>query len=98
MERWPSGNPLDGLWNLNDRERFIRVPVRMTVAECGHAMSLLGDIFSAANEDIFRIKTRAAGPVGSLPLTEEMLRDRPSGDIFGLTQNAGMGWDPSEAG
>jgi putative YjhG/YagF family dehydratase len=33
-----------------------------------------------------------------LPLTEEMLRERPSGDLFGLTQNAGMGWDPSEVG
>jgi putative YjhG/YagF family dehydratase len=61
-------------------------------------MSLPGDLFSAAREDIFQIKTRAAGPVGALPLTEEMLRDRPSGDIFGLSQNAGMGWDPSEAG
>jgi putative YjhG/YagF family dehydratase len=61
-------------------------------------MSLPGDIFSAANEDVFRIKTRAPGPAGSLPLTAEMLRDRPSGDIFGLSQNAGMGWDPSEAG
>jgi putative YjhG/YagF family dehydratase len=29
-----------------------------------------------------------------LPLTEDMLRERPSGDIFGLTQNAGMGWAP----
>jgi putative YjhG/YagF family dehydratase len=27
-----------------------------------------------------------------------MLLDRPSGDIFGLTQNAGMGWDPRELG
>jgi len=61
-------------------------------------MSLLGDIFSPTNEDVFQIKTKASGPVGSLPLTEEMLRDRPSGDIFGLSQNAGMGWDPSEAG
>src|SRR5262245_7091005 len=25
-----------------------------------------------------------------------MLLERPSGDIFGLTQNAGMGWDPRE--
>ena len=61
-------------------------------------MSLPGDIFSAAREDIYQIKTRTAGPAGALPLTEEMLRDRPSGDIFGLSQNAGMGWDPSEAG
>ena len=61
-------------------------------------MSLPGDIFSAAREDIYQIKTKTAGPAGALPLTEEMLRDRPSGDIFGLSQNAGMGWDPSEAG
>ena len=27
-----------------------------------------------------------------------MLRDGPSGDLFGLTQNAGMGWDPRELG
>jgi len=26
-----------------------------------------------------------------------MLRTSPSGDLFGLTQNAGMGWDPREA-
>src|SRR5262249_46853494 len=49
-------------------------------------------------EEIFQIQTKAPGPSGRLPLTEEMLRERPSGDIFGLTQNAGMAWDPSEAG
>jgi len=61
-------------------------------------MSLPGEFFSAARSEIFQIRTKAPGPTGSLPLTAEMLRDRPSGDIFGLTQNAGMGWDPSEAG
>jgi putative YjhG/YagF family dehydratase len=35
------------------------------------------------------------GPAGRLPLTAEMLRSEPSGNIFGLTQNAGMGWAPS---
>ena len=34
------------------------------------------------------------GPDGRLPLTAQMLRDEPSGNIFGLTQNAGMGWRP----
>ena len=48
--------------------------------------------------DIYDIRTKAPGPVGSLPLTEAMLRERPSGDIFGLTQSAGMGWNPSELG
>ena len=44
---------------------------------------------------IYEVQTKADGPSGSLPLTDEMLREWPSGDLFGLTQNAGMGWDPS---
>src|SRR5262249_38113113 len=39
---------------------------------------------------------RAPAAGGPLPLTAEMLLERPSGDIFGLTQNAGMGWDPGQ--
>lgn len=35
------------------------------------------------------------GRSGRLPLTESQLRTAPSGDLFGLTQNVGMGWDPS---
>ena len=46
------------------------------------------------HDDIYAIRTRSPGPAGALPLTDEMLRTSPSGDIFGLTQNAGMGWDP----
>lgn len=48
--------------------------------------------------DLYEVETKAAGPAGSLPLTPEMLLERPSGDIFGLTQNAGMGWNPAELG
>src|SRR5437660_758522 len=44
------------------------------------------------------VQTVGAGPSGRLPLTAEMLLERPSGDVFGLTQNAGMGWDPRELG
>src|SRR3989442_9894877 len=46
----------------------------------------------------FDVVTAGAGPQGALPITAEQLRDSPSGDIFGLTQNAGMGWDPRELG
>ncbi|PYN97369.1 MAG: YjhG/YagF family D-xylonate dehydratase [Candidatus Rokuibacteriota bacterium] len=46
----------------------------------------------------WQVQTAGAGPSGRLPVTAEMLLERPSGDIFGLTQNAGMGWDPSELG
>jgi putative YjhG/YagF family dehydratase len=46
--------------------------------------------------DIFDVETSADGPAGVLPLTSELLRDRPSGDVFGLSQNAGMGWEPAK--
>jgi putative YjhG/YagF family dehydratase len=57
-----------------------------------------GDLFAAESDTIFDVRTRAQGPAGSLPLTAEMLRERPSGDLFGLSQNAGMGWTASEVG
>ncbi|MBV8073771.1 MAG: YjhG/YagF family D-xylonate dehydratase [Acidobacteriaceae bacterium] len=44
--------------------------------------------------DIFDIRTHARGPAGALPLTPEMLLTQPSGNLFGWTQNAGMGWAP----
>lgn len=50
------------------------------------------------NPEIFDIRTKARGPDGRLPLTEQMLRDWPSGQIFGLSQNAGMGWRAEEVG
>ena len=40
-------------------------------------------------------RTRARGPEGSLPLTPAMLLEEPSGNLFGMTQDAGMGWDPA---
>src|SRR5690348_5105613 len=60
-------------------------------------MSLPNEIDSSPPE-IFKIRMRASGPAGSLPITEEQLRNSPSGDIFGMTQNAGMGWNPAELG
>ncbi|SFM12478.1 putative dehydratase, YjhG/YagF family [Gracilibacillus orientalis] len=46
-------------------------------------------------EDIFDIKTVARGPIGKLPLTDNMLKKSPSGNLFGLSQNVGMGWNPN---
>lgn len=31
-----------------------------------------------------------------MPVSDEMLREWPSGDLFGLSQNAGMGWPAAE--
>jgi putative YjhG/YagF family dehydratase len=57
-----------------------------------------GDVLGVASPDIFSIKTHAPGASGRLPLTDEQLRNSPSGDLFGLSQNAGMGWNPAEVG
>ncbi len=47
---------------------------------------------------LYDIQTTAAGPPGSLPLTEDLLRHAPSGDVFGLSQDVGMGWSAAELG
>jgi putative YjhG/YagF family dehydratase len=52
-------------------------------------------LFDSSDPSLFDIHSHAPGPTGSLPLTPEILRNRPSGDLFGWTQNAGMGWNPS---
>ena len=54
--------------------------------------------FDTPDGALFDVLTHAPGPSGSLPLTAEMLRERPSGDLFGWSQNAGMGWSPSALG
>src|SRR5438309_8209969 len=53
------------------------------------------DILNAPPELFDSAKTHAPGPEGALPITPEMLLTQPSGNLFGLTQNAGMGWEPS---
>src|SRR6266516_5786315 len=45
--------------------------------------------------DVF---TNAPVAEGTLPLTEDMLLNSPRGDLFALSQNVGMGWDPAEIG
>ncbi|HEV3082949.1 MAG TPA: YjhG/YagF family D-xylonate dehydratase [Gemmataceae bacterium] len=47
---------------------------------------------------LYEVQTNAAGPSGSLPFTEELLRNAPSGDLFGWSMDAGMGWNPVELG
>jgi putative YjhG/YagF family dehydratase len=58
----------------------------------------MNPIFDSQDRSIFDITTQAAGPQGELPLSPETLRTLPSGDIFGWTQDAGMGWNPAELG
>jgi putative YjhG/YagF family dehydratase len=59
---------------------------------------MISDLLDSNDTSLLDIKTKAPGPQGALPLTADMLLHRPSGDLFGLTQNAGMGWEPSKLG
>jgi putative YjhG/YagF family dehydratase len=56
----------------------------------------LRELLESSDASLYDIVTAGEGPSGSLPLTEQMLLESPSGDLFGLTQNAGMGWDPQQ--
>jgi putative YjhG/YagF family dehydratase len=52
-------------------------------------------ILESPGEAIYALRTTARGPAGTLPLEANQLRHMSSGDLFGLTQNAGMGWNPA---
>ena len=53
-------------------------------------------LLDSEDPSVYAVTTKAEGPAGALPLSDEMLREWPSGDLFGLVQNAGMGWTPAE--
>src|ERR1017187_2184459 len=55
----------------------------------------LTSVLETAAPGLLRVATHAPGPAGLLPLSAEMLLTEPSGNLFGLSQNAGMGWDPA---
>ncbi len=56
----------------------------------------LAAILDSGDASLYDVQTAAEGPRGTIPLTEDLLLHSPSGDLFGLSLNAGMGWDPSE--
>src|SRR3982751_4378915 len=55
-------------------------------------------ILDSQDPSLYDIRSKAPGPQGALPITPEMLLQRPSGDLFGWAQDAGMGWDPAALG
>ncbi len=54
----------------------------------------LARVIDSGDESIYNVRTKAPGPQGTLPITPEMLLNESSGNLFGLSQNAGMGWAP----
>lgn len=58
----------------------------------------LTEVLQSDRSDVFNVRTHAPGPSGLLPLSPEMLLNEPSGNLFGWSQNAGMGWAPEALG
>ena len=56
----------------------------------------LESVLDSQDDALYRVTSAQPGPAGSLPLTATDLVDRPSGDVFGWSQNVGMGWTPAD--
>ena len=54
--------------------------------------------FDDSDNKIYAVETHAPGPAGQLPLQAEWLRETASGNVFGWTMDAGMGWVPAQLG
>src|SRR5262249_33862017 len=83
------------------RQPIRRHPARTSPPDDGFSGPRMTSSLSSlldADPALFDIPTSATGPAGGLPLTDDLLREAPSGDLFGWTQDAGMGWDPSRLG
>lgn len=55
-------------------------------------------LLDSGDDAIYTLQTKAPGPTGILPFSPEQLKTHPSGNLFGWTQNVGMGWDPDKVG
>ena len=45
------------------------------------------------DKSLYDVLTKAPTRKDEFPVTEEMLRHAPGGDVFGMSQDAGMGWE-----
>ena len=59
-------------------------------------MLSLNELLGSDSGSTYQLRSKAPGPTGTLPLDADMLLHQPSGNLFGWTQNAGMGWNPAE--
>lgn len=56
----------------------------------------LEDVLDTRDNGVYDVITASAGSQGRLPLDKKLLVDSPSGDIFGMSQDVGMGWAPAQ--
>jgi putative YjhG/YagF family dehydratase len=61
-------------------------------------MTAFRDLVEPSHPSVYDFASTTRGPAGKLPLTDDLLRHAPSGDLFGWTQNVGMGWNPALLG
>src|SRR4051812_25159285 len=61
-------------------------------------MSAFSTLVETIDDSVYTLTSTAKGPGGKLPVTDELLRHAPSGDLFGWTQNVGMGLQPELLG
>ena len=61
-------------------------------------MSAFASLVETADNSVYTLTSTTKGPGGKLPVTDELLRHAPSGDLFGWTQNVGMGLQPELLG
>ncbi len=54
------------------------------------------DAIVGNDQTIASMRTHGQGPQGKLPLTDDFLRHAPSGHLFGMTEDAGMGWNAAD--
>src|SRR5260370_14317681 len=73
--------------------RYLRPAWKSVMSNAPSFTSLL-----ESDPALFDVRPTVPGPRGALPLTEDLLRHAPSGDLFGWSQNVGMGWKPGELG
>lgn len=54
------------------------------------------DLLTAGEQIPEPLLVHAPGPEGRLPFDDATLRYSPSGHLFGMSQDVGMGWDPDQ--
>ena len=54
------------------------------------------ELLDSSDSTLYDATMHSPGPAGKLPLSDAILREQPSGDAFGMSQDAGMGWDPAQ--
>ena len=54
------------------------------------------ELLDSGDESHYEMRSSVPGPAGAVPLTPEMLTEGPSGNIFAMALNVGMGWNPAQ--